>query len=240
MAKNFPYFKFIATEWLTGDIVFEDYELQGIFINVCAIYWHRNGDVTISEVEKRLKTVRLNSLSPRFISVIDGKISIAFLDEQLIAANHKSKVNSGNGKLGGRPKTLTEKPNANRTLTERKAKKSQLKEEEEKEYKEEYIVFDFKKSLLNLGIEKRLATEWLEVRKKKKLTNTQTAFEDFAEELKKTGANPNTVLKLCVVKSWGGLKADWYKNETSKQQMPHTPQQPQQTGLSLNSIPDIT
>lgn len=102
------------------------------------------------------------------------------------------------------------------------------------------IRFDFKKSLLNLGIEKRLATEWLEVRKKKKLTNTQTAFEDFAEELKKTGANPNTVLKLCVVKSWGGLKADWYKNEISKQQMPHTPQQPQQTGLSLNSIPDIT
>lgn len=134
MAKNFPYFKFIATEWLTGDIVFEDYELQGIFINVCAIYWHRNGDVTINEVEKRLKTVRLNSLSPRFISVIDGKISIAFLDEQLIAANHKSKVNSGNGKLGGRPKTLTEKPNANRTQSERKPKKSQLKEEEEKEY----------------------------------------------------------------------------------------------------------
>ena len=134
MAKNFPYFKFIATEWLTGDIVFEDYELQGIFINVCAIYWHRNGDVTISEVEKRLKTVRLNSLSPRFISVINGKISIAFLDEQLIAANHKSKVNSGNGKLGGRPKILIEKPNANQTLTERKAKKSQLKEEKEKEY----------------------------------------------------------------------------------------------------------
>lgn len=143
MAKGFPYFKFVATEWLTGDIVFEDYELQGIFINVCAIYWHRNGDVTIDEVEKRLKTVRLNSLSPRFISVNEGKITIDFLDEQLIAANYKSKVNSGNGKLGGRPKTQDKKPNAKRTQTERKAKKTQEEEEIEKEkdiYRMDYIL----------------------------------------------------------------------------------------------------
>lgn len=136
MAKGFPYFKFVATEWLTGDIVFEDYELQGIFINVCAIYWHRNGDLTMDELQKRLKTDRLNSLCPRFFSVIDNKIIISFLDEQLLTTKHISKVNSENGKLGGRPKILEEKPNAKRPLTDRKAKKS--KEEEEEEYKEIY------------------------------------------------------------------------------------------------------
>lgn len=136
MAKGFPYFKFTATEWLTGDIVFEDFELQGIFINICALYWHRDGKLTIEEIQKRLKTDRLTELTDRFFSVSDGFISISFLDEQLLAANHISKQNSQNGKLGGRPKaakTLEEKPTANRPLTDRKAKKSKEEEEKEKE-----------------------------------------------------------------------------------------------------------
>lgn len=131
MAKGFPYFKFIAHEWLAGDIVLEDFELQGIFINVCALYWHRDGKLSISEIQKRLKTERLAELTDRFFSINDGFISIKFLDEQLVAANHISQKNSDNGKKGGRPKSDS-KANANRTLTERKAEKSK---EEEKEIK---------------------------------------------------------------------------------------------------------
>ena len=55
MAKNFPYFKFTATEWLTGDIVYESLELQGLFINVCAVYWQRDGKLTIEDLIKRYK-----------------------------------------------------------------------------------------------------------------------------------------------------------------------------------------
>lgn len=133
MAKNFHYFKFIATEWLTGDIVFEDFELQGIFINICALYWHRDGKLTIDEIEKRLKTPRLTNLTDRFISVKDGLISIKFLDEQLIEAGHTSKINSINGSKGGRPKALLpleSKPTANRPLTDRKANESEPKAKE--------------------------------------------------------------------------------------------------------------
>ncbi len=89
MAKNFPYFKFVATEWLTGDIVFEDYELQGIFINICALYWHRDGIINVDELTKRLKSDRVLSLKDRFLNVDNkGFISIKFLDEQLVDANH--------------------------------------------------------------------------------------------------------------------------------------------------------
>jgi len=136
MAANFPYFKFTATEWLTGNITYEDYELQGIFINICAIYWHRDGNITLDELKKRIKSERLAELSERFFSVSNGLISIRFLDEQLITAKHKSKINSKNGKKGGRPKaalSLEEKPNALISLTETKAKKSNKEEEEEKE-----------------------------------------------------------------------------------------------------------
>jgi hypothetical protein len=134
MATNFPYFKFVATEWLTGNIIYEDYELQGIFINVCAMYWHRDGNISFDELKKRIKSERLTELSDRFFSVNDGLISIAFLDEQLLTAKHKSKINSKNGKKGGRPKALLpldEKPNAFNSLNETKAKKSNKEKEKE-------------------------------------------------------------------------------------------------------------
>lgn len=133
MAKNFPYFKFTVTEWMTGDIVYERLDVQGLFINICALYWQRDGVLSIDDINKRFKNPdQLSQLTDRFISVNDRFISVNFLDEQLEEARHISKTNSKNGSLGGRPKankTLDKKPNANRTLTELKAKKS--KEEEE-------------------------------------------------------------------------------------------------------------
>lgn len=142
MAKGFPYFKFIATEWLTGNIVFEDYELQGIFINICALYWHRDGKITFDDIKRRVKSDRIAELTDRFFSVNDGFISIKFLDEQLVAANHISQKNSDNGKKGGRPKAL-EKATAKRN-------KANESKEEEKEIKEEVKEIDYKALLENV------------------------------------------------------------------------------------------
>jgi hypothetical protein len=143
MAKNFPYFKFFPTEWMTGDIVFEDFETQGLFINICALYWQRNADLSIEDINKRFKyPSKLANLTDRFISLSEDKILIKFLDEQLVDAGHISKTNSLNGSKGGRPKgakTLSKKPTANRPQSETKAKKS--KEEEEKEINITYEEF---------------------------------------------------------------------------------------------------
>jgi len=135
MAKNFPYFKFMAAEWMTGDIVFESLSVQGLFINICALYWQRNGSLTIDDINKRFKNPEeLTQLTDRFFSLNNGFISVKFLDEQLIEANHISKINSENGAKGGRPKalkTLDKKPTANRPLTDRKANESKEEKEEE-------------------------------------------------------------------------------------------------------------
>jgi hypothetical protein len=137
MAKNFPYFKFFPTEWMTGDIVFEDFETQGLFINICALYWQRNADLSIEDINKRFKyPSKLANLTDRFFSLSEDKILIKFLDEQLVDAGHISKTNSLNGSKGGRPKgakTLSKKPTANRPQSETKAKKSKEEEEKEKE-----------------------------------------------------------------------------------------------------------
>jgi hypothetical protein len=135
MAKNFPYFKFIATEWLTGDIVYEDFETQGLFINICALYWQRDGKLSIEDITRRYKNESIiQSLSGRFFSVNDGLISINFLDEQLEDANHISKVNSENGKKGAEKRKML--ATAKQSLSDASAnfskeKKNKRKEEEE-------------------------------------------------------------------------------------------------------------
>lgn len=130
MAKNFPYFKFTATEWLTGDIVYESLELQGLFINVCALYWQRDGKLTIEDLIRRYKNeLLINKLIDRYIWNEQGNILIKFLDEQLIEANHISKVNSENGKKGAEAKR--NKANAKRPLNDSKAILSKEEKEEE-------------------------------------------------------------------------------------------------------------
>ena len=142
MAKNYHFFKFIPTEWLTGDIVMEDLATQGLFVNICAIYWNKEGKLTRKDLERRFKFDDKPELSDRFKLLLNGFISensngfiaISFLDEQLDEINYLSKSNSKNGKKGGRPPSQTadndrEKPNQNpnkATALKNKAKKSKL------------------------------------------------------------------------------------------------------------------
>ena len=155
MAKGLPYFKFTPTEWLTGDICCEDFEVQGLFINICALYWQRDGKLSVEDINRRYKKpTAFDSLIDRFISVIDGLITIDFLDEQLQERGHQSVVNSTNGKLGGRPKTKGTKPNANRNESEMKANKSQQEEEEEKEKE---LLFERFWDLYNKKVDKKTA-----------------------------------------------------------------------------------
>ena len=80
--------------------------------------------------------------------------------------------------------------------------------------------FSFSKSLIELGAEKQLVTEWLKVRKSKTLTNSQTALNGFIREQKKSGKDINEVLKKCVEKSWGGFDSSWdWGNKPKTQSM---------------------
>ena len=70
-------------------------------------------------------------------------------------------------------------------------------------------VFSFSKSLIELGAEKELVSDFLKVRKTKRLTNTKTAFDNFLGEVKKSNKSINEVLTKCCEKSWGGFEAEW-------------------------------
>lgn len=117
---------------MTGNIVYESFSTQGLFINICALYWQRDGILSIAEINKRYKNPsELSDLKEHFFTVENDLISIKFLDEQLIDANHISKVNSQNGSLGGRPKKSETKPTALRPISESKAKLSKEKKSKE-------------------------------------------------------------------------------------------------------------
>lgn len=143
MAKNFPYFKFIVTEWLTGDIVYESFAAQGLFINICALYWQRDGVLTLKDINKRYKNpVELQELSENFFDVNEhGHITIKFLDEQLADANHISSVNSKNAKRKKNHDTaIAEQPiNGN----------EQIKEEVKEEVKKTNLVEQWINDLSN-------------------------------------------------------------------------------------------
>ncbi len=129
MAKSFPYFKFIATEWMTGNIVYEPFAVQGLFINVCALYWQRDGVLSLNEIRKRYKDpIELDNLVNGFIELNDGMISIQFLDEQLIDANHISKVRSEAGIKGQQMKA-----NAKQMLNKNQQRKEEVNKNKRKE-----------------------------------------------------------------------------------------------------------
>ncbi|MBK3516688.1 DUF6291 domain-containing protein [Carboxylicivirga marina] len=77
-------------------------------------------------------------------------------------------------------------------------------------------IFFFKKELVKLGIDPKLADEWIKVRKLKRASNTQTAFEALKKQFNKSGKPPNECVKIAVENSWSGFNASWIKDEPKK------------------------
>ena len=94
---------------------------------------------------------------------------------------------------------------------------SQEEQEEEQEEEKEIYKFDFKKSCISYGFNSKLIDEWLLIRKNKKLTNTETAFKKFINQIELNGQDKNLILEKCIEKSWGGFESDWFKINTTFQ-----------------------
>lgn len=108
MSKELPYFKFYVNEWITGDITLEDFDVQGLFANICAYYWSKECKLTFTNCKKKFKNAD-NSLFETLISTkimkVDSKdnLLINFLLEQKVEYDLMCKRNKINGDKGGRP-----------------------------------------------------------------------------------------------------------------------------------------
>lgn len=72
--------------------------------------------------------------------------------------------------------------------------------------------FDFRKALLDLNVEPKLVTDWLQVRAKKKATNSETAFKAIVREVQLSGYPANECIRIATENSWMGIKAQWIIN----------------------------
>jgi hypothetical protein len=210
MSKELPFFKFNATEWITGNISYESFELQGAFISVCAEYWNRNNCLTIQEAKLRLRNSNLVDMliEKKYLKTKKEKLVISFLDNEREEISAKRLKLSESGRKGGLSK-------AKASLKQG----SSIKEED----KEEEIYIDLKPkpsakysflaSLLENGFDEQLSKEWMQVRKQLKAVNTETAFNSFMSEVKKHGGDRNKILRKCVERSWKGFNHTWLEKE---------------------------
>lgn len=105
MAKStkgdLPYFKFQISAWNGGDILQCNMTAQGLFINLCALYWGKRGELYFSKMLKKFprKQKHFDELiSEGVIKLIEDKIVISFLDEQLSDRGAVSVKNADNAK----------------------------------------------------------------------------------------------------------------------------------------------
>jgi len=98
---------------------------------------------------------------------------------------------------------------------ESKGKENKVNKNREKEIK------DFKENLILYGFSENLVNEWIQIRKNKKLTFTETVIKKFTTEIEKVLQKYPTVtkdyiLEKIIYKGWGGFDAQWIENERAK------------------------
>ena len=76
--------------------------------------------------------------------------------------------------------------------------------------------FNFRQSLIAAGISAETADQWLQVRKFKRLANTEIALKDVLNEISKTRLSAEECIRECVARSWGGFKAVWLERERNR------------------------
>lgn len=106
----------------------------------------------------------------------------------------------------------------NQPATNQQLTTTNNKKKEKNDNNKRKDIFNFKNSLIDLGIEEKIVSDWLKVRSKKKASNTETAFKKLKSEIEKSGATANECIKIAAENSWQGFKAEWIKNTPKSHQ----------------------
>lgn len=112
-------------------------------------------------------------------------------------------------------RTTVEQQSINRDKDKEKDKEKGIGIKEESTKKKR---FDFLSELTLLGVSKQTASDFMEVRKQKKATNTQTAFNRIKSEINKAiahGISAEDCIRMSVENSWQGFCYEWYQNKST-------------------------
>ena len=116
MASELPYFRFTVSEWLNGDISMEDYNLKGLFVDICAWYWFKDCSITRDMLYKKFEIETKTPIQDLFdVGILkqdeNENVVIEFLDEQFRTLTTLLKDRRAAGRKGGKQKARTLKQN---------------------------------------------------------------------------------------------------------------------------------
>jgi len=148
-AKFLSYYKFTPAKWLAGEINLCSYEAKGMFVDLCALFWAKEGVLKQSFVEQRFSkcsaSVKQELFDLEILSYQDGLLQINFLVEQLgeFEGISEKRAEAGRKSAEARKQNLT---SVEQNLTsvaicstikrrEDKSKEDKIKEKEIKENK---------------------------------------------------------------------------------------------------------
>lgn len=206
MAKDLPYFKFIISEWNDGDVTICSFEAQGLFINLCSIYWSQEGNLSFARAKRRFSACNATAweelLKERIIKLSDDDIIISFLDEQLEERGKLCKQNSENAALGWEKRRLnaTALPSHSDPIIPACNIEEKRREEKRREKKREEVAPPF------VGDALVVWNEWVDFRKEKKKTLTITTIRKQIQFLGGRG-DPEiiAILNQSMQNGWTGL-----------------------------------
>lgn len=79
--------------------------------------------------------------------------------------------------------------------------------------------FDFRSELIRIGVSEETADAWLEIRRKKKASNSKIAFKEITTEMGKVeGMTPEECIRKAVARNWCGFEAAWVQMSPRYQQ----------------------
>ena len=111
MASELPYFRFTVQEWQNGKISLENYEVKGLFIDLCGYYWIQDCNITLALLQKKFRNdiIILDELIKNNIIKHEKKtdlIQIEFLNKQFDLLSEKRKLRQIAGSMGGKAKAM--------------------------------------------------------------------------------------------------------------------------------------
>lgn len=234
--RNSPYLPLYVQDFLTDEKLADcSANANGVYIRLmCILHKSENyGKILLKQKYKQNESMCLNFASmllrqmPYMMSEIhDGLEELLenkiieidgdyLLQKRMVKDGELSEKRAVAGKKGGKKSFGF--------CSSKSQSKSEANSENENENENDIDIdnnikkFSFLKELLSIGVERKIAEEWIKVRKNKKLTQTETAFLKTKSEIDKSGRNANDCITLCVERSWGGFKAEWIEREIKVQ-----------------------
>ncbi len=167
MNKKLDWFKFSATDWLSGSVQLLSDGEKGTFIDLIAMIWKEQGSITVNNILYRKLRIdnataceRIKSYCELGILVMqDDELSIKFLDNQMNDIETTSKKNSENAKKRwDKKKAKCDRMPIREDKKREEEKRTDNKKENNKQLESAWEIFwnDYPKKTNNVNAKKTL------------------------------------------------------------------------------------